>query len=192
MANVKFKPGYQDLGAYGMLQPIINAGGLIVESAGDTFTTGIPFNPPPPMLIPSGTRIQYTDGALVGYKVLFYTELSGSNNYYEYLASVENSTGGPFSFYLPFKVTGSVQANGGGGVGQLSPFSSTSLVRDDDSTDIIAVEKMGIDTDYYGGGFDISLFAYDSTVGTTFSTANIWIEFEFLIIEGITPKLIVY
>ena len=51
MANVKFKPGYQDLGAYGMLQPIIGAGGLIVEDSGSVYNTGIPLNPPPPVLI---------------------------------------------------------------------------------------------------------------------------------------------
>lgn len=186
MAKLTFKPGYQDLGPYPLLQPIVNNQGLEVTETSvhaqtpDGLGSGI---------TKTSTRLQLTTGeVLQEYKVVGTLQLQNSASYTFYLGTIVTN-GDTNNFGIaPSKIAGSVITN------YPCPFMSAlangASVWDDDAEQTIPVESIGIVTiPYETNKNDLLLTAYDSTVATTFS-AVVFYEYYFFASEKAQVTLI--
>jgi hypothetical protein len=181
MAKLTFKPGYQDLGPFPLLQPIVNAEGLEV-----TETTPIVTGPDgfyPGLTKTSSRLVTQGNQVLQGYKISGSTFLNGSDNYTIYIGTV-TAAEPPSNEYFgiaPYKVGGSVS------IQYPCPFTTAlangASVWDDDAEQSIPVESIGFVTIPYDNiHTDLLLTSYDSTVATTFS-AVVYYEYEFFASE---------
>lgn len=180
MAKLTFKPGYQDLGPFPLLQPIVNAEGLEVTET--TIVQGSPTGLIPGMTKTS-TRLAYPNGqALQGYKISGAIALQGSDSYTEFIGTVTVINAADPTFGIaPGKVGGSVSIQYPCPFS--TPFGNGASVWDDDAEQSIPVESMGfVSIPYDNIHNDILLSSYDSTVATTFS-GIVYYEYEFFASE---------
>jgi hypothetical protein len=178
MAKLTFKPGYQDLGPFPLLQPIVNNEGLevtettTVQANATGFFAGI---------TKTSTRIIVQNGGtLQGYKISGAAYLEGDNSYsisVGTITAIEPAGSEPFGV-AAVKVGGSVSIQYP--CPFTTPFGNGASVWDDDANQSINVESMGFVTIPYDNIHnDILLSSYDSTVATTFS-AILFYEYDFV------------
>lgn len=183
MAKLTFKPGYQDLGPYPLLQPIVNAEGLevtettLVQQTNDGLVPG---------MTKTSNRLTFPGGqALQGYKISGVSFLNGSDNYTIYIGTVTSTNPADPTFgIIVYKVGGSVSIQYP--CPFTTPFGNGASVWDDDAEQSIPVESMGFVTIPYDSIHnDIQLTSYDSTVATTYSGV-VYYEYEFFAPETAT------
>lgn len=181
MAKLTFKPGYQDLGPFPLLQPIVNNEGLevtettTVQANATGFFAGI---------TKTSTRIIVQNGGtLQGYKISGSAYLEGDNSYSISVGTITviEPAGSETFGVAPYKVGGSVS------IQYPCPFTTQfgngASVWDDDANQSIPVESMGIVLIPFDGIYnEIILSSYDSTVATTYSGV-VYYEYEFFALE---------
>lgn len=183
MAKLTFKPGYQDLGPFPLLQPIVNAEGLEVT---ETTVVTPSIDGLYPGMIKTSTRLKYPAGqTLIGYKITGVVFLNGSDNYTIDIGTVTATNPIDPSFGIsPYKVGGSVSIQYP--CPFTTPFGNGASVWDDDANASVSVESMGFVTIPFDNiHSQILLTAYDSTVATTFSGVVLY-EYEFFAPETST------
>ena len=186
MAKLTFKPGYQDLGPYPLLQPIVNAEGLEVTESTPVQSTNTGLAPG---LTKTSNRLVVATGqALQGYKISGAVLLEGSDNYVIYIGTVVAINPNDDFGISPYKVGGSVNIQFP--CPFTTPFGNGASVWDDDAGQSIPVESMGFVTIPYDVIYnDILLTSYDSTVATTFGGV-VYYEYEFFAPETSIIKFI--